>query len=97
VALGRLVVLVAVALLVAGSSAQAKKKKVLPPLCSDNRYVVSGAPLVIGGAPLIQFVGIAGNSLTLGPVRGPEAEGDQDRHQAHGKVGTCLASQVRSR
>src|SRR5262245_11953273 len=66
---GRLVVLVAVALLVAGSSAQAKKK-VLPPLCPDNRYVVSGAPLVIGGAALTQFVGIAGNSLTLGACAG---------------------------
>ena len=47
--LSRLVVLVAVALLVAASSAQARKKKVQPPLCSDHRYVVSGAPLAIGG------------------------------------------------
>src|SRR5262249_56427527 len=66
----RLLVLVAVALLVAGSSAQAKKKKVLPPLCSENRYVVSGAPLVIGGAAPTQFVGMAGNSLTLGACAG---------------------------
>ena len=62
--------LVAVALLVAGSSVQAKKKKVLPSLCSDNRYVVSGAPLVIGGAAPTQFVGIAGSSLTLGACAG---------------------------
>ncbi len=87
---GRLVVLVAVALLVAGSSAQAKKKKVLPPLCSDNRYVVSGAPLVIGGAPLIQFVGIAGNSLTLGACAGGlKLKATKTGTKLTGKVGTC--------
>src|SRR5262249_20805324 len=87
---GRLVVLVAVALLVAGSSAQAKKKKVLPPLCSDNRYVVSGAPLVIGGAPPTQFVGIAGNSLTLGACAGGlKLKATKTGTQLTGKVGTC--------
>src|SRR5262245_11670811 len=87
---GRLVVLVAVALLVAGSSAQAKKKKVLPPLCSDNRYVVSGAPLVIGSAPLIQFVGIAGNSLTLGDCAGGvKLKATKTGTKLTGKVGTC--------
>jgi len=87
---GRLVALVAVALLVAGSSAQAKKNKVLPPLCSDNRYVVSGAPLVIRGAALIQFVGIAGNSLTLGACAGGlKLKATKTGTKLTGKVGTC--------
>jgi hypothetical protein len=82
--------LVAVALLVAGSSAQAKKKKVLPPLCSENRYVVSGAPLVIGGAAPTQFVGIAGNSLTLGACAGGlKLKATKTGTKLTGKVGTC--------
>src|SRR5262245_36983027 len=87
---GRLVVLGAVALLVAGSSAQAKKKKVLPPLCSENRYVVSGAPLVIGGAAPMQFVGIAGNSLTLGACAGGlKLKATKTGTKLTGKVRTC--------
>jgi hypothetical protein len=87
---GRLVVLVAVALLVAGSSAQAKKKKVLPPLCSDNRYAVSGAPLVIGDAAPIQFVGIADNSLTLAACAGRlKLKATKIGTKLTGRVGTC--------
>src|SRR5439155_239711 len=59
--------------------------------CSDNRYVVSGAPLVIGGAPLIQFVGIAGNSLTLGACAGGlKLKATKTGTKLTGKVGTCL-------
>src|SRR5262245_34408062 len=82
--------LVAVALLVAGSSAQAKTKKVLPPLCSENRYVVSEAPLVIGGAAPTQFVGIAGNSLTLGACAGGlKLKATKTGTKLTGKVKTC--------
>ena len=87
---GRLVVLVAVALLVAGSSAQARKKKVLPPRCSDDRYVVSGAPIGIGGAAPIQFVGIAGNSLTWGACAGGlKLKATKTGTKLTAKVGTC--------
>src|SRR5262245_3948728 len=82
--------LVAVALLLAGSSAPAKKKKVLPPLCSDNRYVVSGAPLMIGGAAPTQFVGIAGNGLNLGACAwGLKLKATKTGTKLTGKVGTC--------
>src|SRR5262245_9714595 len=82
--------LVAVALLLAGSSAQAKRKKVLPPLCSDNRYVVSGGALMIGGAGPTRFVGIAGNGLTLGACAGGlKLKATKTGTKLTGKVGTC--------
>src|SRR5262249_3609124 len=52
--------------------------------------VVSGAPLVIGGAPPIQFVGIAGNSLSLEACAGGlKLKATKTGTKLTGKVGTC--------